>query len=532
MNNAVLRRSIKIYTIFFVLLSACKDEEDKIVRPLPEIVQLRPSKGMVGDIITVAGHNFSPNLNDNQISFDGVSATLLTIEGDSIVTVVVPENTTTGPVAISVDEFGSEGPIFTVVENITAPVLLAVSSSKLETGQTFAVSGNNFLTGGDSARNVARIGNFRLPLLRANASELILTVPAGVKGDNLSLTVSIGETVSNSIPISVTGFTSQLHWALIPNNNNPIDGFSQFIVSGSADGSDTRMRPYFSVPDDTAETKNNLLYPITYTTYDASGDTFYSVNQNSKLLYRYNWQWESMDTIYQPATINFHPQGPIIIHNFTGDKYFFGNDGSKILLYRGNDIDFAQASLHSFTYPLSMSVGKQYIYVLDGGRVFKSSLDDAIQFEAIDLSSLPAVTSGSGITKIQYSNFNKKLYILYEKEFKGLIELYEWDELSGEISLLCNNIPPEASNLTIPDDQESVRIYFTAPDIPILATTIPMNLWMINLRENTNGVYGPVVIHHNITIIPDRQETNGTRIVDRVGLMSYNAIGFLTIDDL
>jgi hypothetical protein len=511
-----------------MLLTGCSEEEETEAALVPEIETVQPASGRAGDVITVTGRNFSSHLNNNLVSFNGWPAEVASAEGDHTLKVTVPKQATTGIIAIAVNEYATEGPVFTIVDETVAPEITSVSTSILEPGQTFIITGKNFLTGNDAVRNIVRIGNIRASLLRATDSKLTLTVPAGITGDNVKLTVSIGETVSNAIIVSVNSFSSTLYWALIPNINIPMDGFQQFIVSGSADGSNTQERPYFSIPDDTADTKETLRYPLYGGGYAPSENLFYAFNSNLKVITKFSHGWNDLQDVYQPSLLNFFPAGPFAVMEGTNDIFFFGNDGSSNALYRGNKTDATKLSSKSFIQPSRIQVGDQAIYVLDGGTVFQLQLPGT-SFDPLDLSVLPPVISGGGLVDIQYSNERKKLYLLYKKEGTSNLALYAWDDVTAQINLVYDQLPAGTTNLKIAHQQNGLQLYYTAPDVPIVTSFVPISLWMLNLRPNENELYSPIPVHRNITIIKDRTETNGTSLEKGI---AYNGVSFLTIDDL
>jgi len=67
----------------------------------PEITSFSPTSGLAGTTVTINGSHFSTTLSDNVVTFNGIAATVTTAT-ENVLTVVVPENATTGAVKVSV----------------------------------------------------------------------------------------------------------------------------------------------------------------------------------------------------------------------------------------------------------------------------------------------------------------------------------------------------------------------------------------------------------------------------------------------
>lgn len=87
-----------------------------IIWPAPVASFCMPRYGFSGDIITINGMTFSPDLADNSVSFGGTPATVLESTGTTI-TVEVPAGTVTGDVTVSVVGQTSNAVTFVVPVN-------------------------------------------------------------------------------------------------------------------------------------------------------------------------------------------------------------------------------------------------------------------------------------------------------------------------------------------------------------------------------------------------------------------------------
>lgn len=81
----------------------------------PEITSFSPTSGLAGTTVTIIGSHFSTTILDNSVTFNGISATV-TAATENVLTVIVPENATTGAVKVSVGTFQATGSsVFTVL---------------------------------------------------------------------------------------------------------------------------------------------------------------------------------------------------------------------------------------------------------------------------------------------------------------------------------------------------------------------------------------------------------------------------------
>lgn len=104
--------------ILIGLFSSCGEEsggDDPDPVPMPTISSIDPSSGMVGDEVTITGTNFGSTASENTVTFNGVTASVGTASATQLV-VEVPENVTTGPVAVTVGDQTVRGPDFTIIE--------------------------------------------------------------------------------------------------------------------------------------------------------------------------------------------------------------------------------------------------------------------------------------------------------------------------------------------------------------------------------------------------------------------------------
>src|SRR5258708_4969274 len=83
------------------LLSISRPTQNQVT-----IAAFSPQSGPVGTTVTILGSGFSSTLTQNNVQFNGVSATVLSAQ-NTLLTAVVPASATTGPITISVSASGS-----------------------------------------------------------------------------------------------------------------------------------------------------------------------------------------------------------------------------------------------------------------------------------------------------------------------------------------------------------------------------------------------------------------------------------------
>ncbi|WP_373516582.1 IPT/TIG domain-containing protein [Pricia sp.] len=91
-----------------------KDPDPEPTPVAPTISAIDPTTGVAGTEVTITGKNFSSTAGENAVTFNGMASTLKSASAAQIVA-VVPQNATTGPVAVTVKGKTASGPSFTVI---------------------------------------------------------------------------------------------------------------------------------------------------------------------------------------------------------------------------------------------------------------------------------------------------------------------------------------------------------------------------------------------------------------------------------
>jgi RHS repeat-associated protein len=128
----------------------------------PSITNITPLTGPVGTVVTITGTSFNPTAANNQITFNGLSAIVGTVNATgTILTTTVPQNATTGAVTVTtLVTPPAAGPIFTVAAPNFTVAALPTPLTMPALGQgSFAVG----LTGTGGFTNLATLAVTGLP---------------------------------------------------------------------------------------------------------------------------------------------------------------------------------------------------------------------------------------------------------------------------------------------------------------------------------------------------------------------------------
>lgn len=158
-----------------------------LAEPEVKITALRPSFGFVGDNVTILGENFSDELADMSVTFDGVKANILTTSSSAL-SVTAPEHAR-GRATVEVKN-GTK----TAVAEFTYVELMISKSTPSEggAGTIVTIYGEGFSE--ELANNVVMVGDQVLTVTEATATTLKVEMPALGTG-TYTFTVKVGERV-------------------------------------------------------------------------------------------------------------------------------------------------------------------------------------------------------------------------------------------------------------------------------------------------------------------------------------------------
>ncbi|MGN6416025.1 MAG: IPT/TIG domain-containing protein [Pseudobacter sp.] len=121
---------------------SCKRDSPKDTKL--ELTSFTPELGSEGGAVTLTGKNFSSTKENNTVKFNGVAAIVSEASGDGTsLTVIIPENATTGKITIKT---GDQEVVSTkdFVVNPLAPVVTGFTPDHGGEGTVVTITGNNF----------------------------------------------------------------------------------------------------------------------------------------------------------------------------------------------------------------------------------------------------------------------------------------------------------------------------------------------------------------------------------------------------
>ena len=185
-------------------------DTDFTLIPPPSITSFAPTSGFVGTQVTIAGSNFSENISDVTVQFNGVNATIISASKTQIV-VSTPSGAITGKITVAV---GGQSITSTTDFTVLVPQqsITSFTPASGPVGTTVTVTGSGFST--KITDNIVKFNGVTATITAATATSLTVVVPAGALPGAIS--VSLGE--------RVVTFNSDFH----VNIDIPRDGLAVF----------------------------------------------------------------------------------------------------------------------------------------------------------------------------------------------------------------------------------------------------------------------------------------------------------------
>ncbi|MFA5669590.1 MAG: IPT/TIG domain-containing protein [Balneolaceae bacterium] len=198
------------------------------------ISKISPTTGVAGTEVTITGTDFSSKLNKNIVTFNGKVATVQSASEIELV-VIVPNDASTGEVAVTINTIEKKGPIFTVQEEAIVPEIYSISPDTGYVGLEVTISGKNF--GAEPSDNDVWFSGSSTDVQgivkSASTTELLVEVPYGVETGPISVVVN-NQAVQGPVFTVVEG-PKKLVVNIITNNASPgHDGYN-LQVSGQTD---------------------------------------------------------------------------------------------------------------------------------------------------------------------------------------------------------------------------------------------------------------------------------------------------------
>jgi hypothetical protein len=180
------------------LLWTCSEEEDPVILP-PTIKAITPDNAMEGQAVTIIGANFSSTAVLNEVSFNGIAATVIATNTMAIAT-TVPVGATTGNVTVTTNNLTSAGVMFTVRVPVI-PTITSIDPTSGAIGDPVTITGTNFST--TPVDNVVSFNGGAAIVTASTATTITTTVPASAVTGNV--TVTVDNQTSNGVMFTFTG---------------------------------------------------------------------------------------------------------------------------------------------------------------------------------------------------------------------------------------------------------------------------------------------------------------------------------------
>lgn len=161
------------------------------------ITTFSPTFGPPGTVVNIGGTNFSTTLANNIVKFNGTLATV-TESSPTLITVIVPEGVTKGPISITVNGLTSFSlSNFSLTEEIVIPPTPAItgfSPVSGAVGETVVLTGANFDP--IATNNVVKFNGVNAVVTSGTITSISTIVPAGATTG--TITLSIGDITATS----------------------------------------------------------------------------------------------------------------------------------------------------------------------------------------------------------------------------------------------------------------------------------------------------------------------------------------------
>ena len=157
-------------SMLLCLLLSCDDKLDWI-QQLPEVFGLSPNTGLAGDIVIISGDEFSTIADQNTVTINGVTATIISATATTLEVEVPPGSS--GPVIVTVNgQIANNKPTFTYR---IIPVIVGLTPNSGIVGSEIVISGSNFST--NVAENTVTINGTEAMIVSATSTTLTVIAP-------------------------------------------------------------------------------------------------------------------------------------------------------------------------------------------------------------------------------------------------------------------------------------------------------------------------------------------------------------------
>ena len=170
------------------------------VSPPPTITSFSPPSGVYGATVTIDGSNFHTTLEQNFVTFNGTSATLISATATKLVA-TVPTWATTGPIEVTVlGKSATSATSFIVTSPTPVPIVSGFSPMSGVPGTPVTISGFGF-SPNNASSNAVTFNGVPAFVSQTSATQLVALVPDD------ATTGPISVSVAGQIGISSSSFT-------------------------------------------------------------------------------------------------------------------------------------------------------------------------------------------------------------------------------------------------------------------------------------------------------------------------------------
>ena len=186
-----------------------------------------PDNATVGSPVTITGTGFSTTLANQTVKFNGITATVSASTLTSL-TVTVPAGATTGKISVTREATT----VTSAAEFLVLPLAITSFSPVLGSlGSPITITGTGFSS--VNANNIVKFNGIDATVTNSTSSSLIASVPAGITGGKISITVNGITAISADDfggTLSINSFTptSALAGGLVTINGT---GFSSILTN-------------------------------------------------------------------------------------------------------------------------------------------------------------------------------------------------------------------------------------------------------------------------------------------------------------
>ncbi len=190
------------------------------------IIELEPSKGVVGETIDIWGTGFSTTASNDTVKFHGTAATVTAATAYTLA-VKVPSGATTGTVTVQTT---TEGPVtssqsFTVASS-SVPTITSLSASVAAAGTVVTVTGTNFETKTDN--DDVYVNQTLAEVTSSTSTSLKFVVPEATSSARVVITTPHGSATGPYLYIPPSGYTAA---QVGPTANLTLGSFSTLTIA-------------------------------------------------------------------------------------------------------------------------------------------------------------------------------------------------------------------------------------------------------------------------------------------------------------